>query len=130
MRALSVGNESGHGEQRGGAWRAVWARRHLRRGEAENRSDFREGARSGRYRRASGAADGAETPSAIRYYSRRLRIAWDSMSMAVTAMTMMMTMAETALKSKAFIRSNSTWPMPPAPIRPSTVAERLLDSKR
>ena len=26
--------------------------------------------------------------------------------------------------------SNSTWPMPPAPIRPSTVADRLLDSKR
>ena len=54
----------------------------------------------------------------------------DRVSIRVTAITTMITMAETARKSKAFMLSNSTWPMPPAPIRPRTVADRLLDSKR
>ena len=37
---------------------------------------------------------------------------------------------ETALKLKLCRYWNSSWPMPPAPIRPSTVADRALDSKR
>src|SRR5690606_32092412 len=41
-------------------------------------------------------------------YSRRLRMAWDSMSIRVTAITTMMTMAETARKLKAFMLSNRT----------------------
>ena len=50
--------------------------------------------------------------------------------MPVTATTMTMTMALVWAKAKPLMESNSTWPMPPAPIRLSTVAERALDSNR
>src|SRR5690606_22952891 len=74
--------------------------------------------------------DSQGKPDSMRRQSRRLRMICDRVSIRVTAMTTMMTMADTALKLKAFMLSNSTWPMPPAPISPSTVAERLFDSKR
>jgi hypothetical protein len=62
--------------------------------------------------------------------SRRLRISWDRRSMADTASTMIRVIAEAWPYSKPCRLSTSSWPMPPAPISPSTVADRLFASKR
>ena len=72
----------------------------------------------------------AHTSGRHALYSRRVRMICDSRSISDTATTMTSTMQPVWSNWKALIESNRIWPMPPAPMMPSTVAARLDDSKR
>jgi hypothetical protein len=63
-------------------------------------------------------------------YNKRERMAWLSISIKVTAITITRPMAAVCSYLKEFMLSINFMPIPPAPIKPNTVAERVLLSKR
>jgi hypothetical protein len=74
---------------------------------------------------ASQALGGPRCP-----YNKRERMAWLSISIRVTAITITRPMAAVCSYLNEFMLSINFMPMPPAPIKPKTVAERVLLSNR